>query len=219
MEDVWITVQCRKLPAIIIGCMYRHPKALTVTFDYIEDVFRLISFRGKNLFILGDFNDNLLLKDNKLSKIIKNSKLTQIIDTPTRITPTSATLLDLVITNNPEIILQHDVVPQVIADHDLISTTIDISKPKRQPIIKTLRHLRNYSQDRFCSILLRNSPDMYKILLTDNVEQQVEVFNNVFMKSLNECAPTATKVIRRPFAPWMSDTIRHAIQIRNNKVN
>ncbi len=60
---------------------------------------------------------------------------------------------------------------------------------------------------------------MYKLLLTDNVEQQVEIFNNVFIKSLEECAPIVTTVIRRPFAPWMSDTIRHAIQIRNNKQN
>ncbi len=87
IEDIWITVQCHKLPAIIIGCLYRRPKALAVTFDGIEDVFRLISFRGKSLFILGDVNDNLLLNDNKLSKIIKNSKLTEIIDRPTRITP------------------------------------------------------------------------------------------------------------------------------------
>ncbi len=50
-----------------------------------------------------------------------NNKLTQIIDKPTRITSTSATLLDLVIANNPGIVLNHVVVPQVIADHDLIS--------------------------------------------------------------------------------------------------
>ncbi len=125
IEDIWITVQCRKLRAIIIGCMYRHPIALAITFDYIENVFRLISFRGKSLFILGDFNDNLLLIDNNLGKIIKNSKLTQIIERPTRITPTSATLLDLVITNYPEIILIHDVIPQVITDHDLFSKDID----------------------------------------------------------------------------------------------
>ncbi len=37
------------------------------------------------------------------------------------------------------------------------------------------------------------------------------------MKSLDECAPKVTRVIRREFAPWMSDTIRRAIQIRNNK--
>ena len=217
IEDTWITVQCRKLPSIIIGCMYRHPKALAGTFDYIEDIFRSMSVRGKPVFILGDFNDNLFLKGNKLSKIIKSYKLTQIIDKPTRITPASATLLDLVITNKPEMILSHDVVPQVVADHELVSINVDISKPKRKPVIRTLRHLGNYNQDKFCSLLRNSSPDMYKIFLTDNVEQQVEIFNSVFIKCLDECAPTLTKVIRRPFAPWMTEDLRNAIQVRNNK--
>ncbi len=156
---------------------------------------------GNLFFFLGDFNENFHLNNNKLGKTMKNNKPTQIIDRPTRITPISATLLDLIITNNPEIILTHKVVQQVVADHNLISIKVNISNPKRKPVIKTLRYLGNHTQDRFCSILIRNSPDMYKILLTDNVEQQVEIFNIFFLTSLDECAPTITKVICRPFAP------------------
>ncbi len=100
--------------------------------------------KNKALFILGDFNDNVLTKDNKIVKIIKNNKLTQIIDKPTRVTPTSSTLLDLTITNKPGAIRTSDVVLQDIADHVLISITVDVSKPKRQPIIRTFRHLGNY---------------------------------------------------------------------------
>ncbi len=121
-----------------------------------------MSVMKKSLFILGDFNENLFLGSNKLSRLIRNNKLTQIIDKPTRITSISATLLDLVITNNPGIVLNHDVVPQVIADHDLISVEINVKKPKRQPVVRTFRHLRDYSKDIFSSILLQNSPIMNK---------------------------------------------------------
>lgn len=69
VEDERVTVQCRKLPAIIVGCVYRHPKALVASFDYIEDVFKVICLRNKKVFILGDFSDNLLDKGNKLSKV------------------------------------------------------------------------------------------------------------------------------------------------------
>ncbi len=31
VEDVRVLVHCRKLPAIIIGCVYRHPKALVAS--------------------------------------------------------------------------------------------------------------------------------------------------------------------------------------------
>ena len=73
IEDIWITVQCRKLLAIVVGCMYRYPKAPVATLDYIQDVFRLICMRNKPLFILGDLNDNLFANDNKLDKIIKTT--------------------------------------------------------------------------------------------------------------------------------------------------
>ncbi len=102
IEDVCVTVQCRKLSAIIIGCMYRHPKASATTCEYIEDVFRLISTKNKTCFILEDFNDYLLVSNGKTS-IIKDNKLTQIIDKQTRVTPTSSTLLILLLLKIPRI--------------------------------------------------------------------------------------------------------------------
>ncbi len=35
IEGVWISVQCRKFPSIIIGSIYRHPKSTQETFDYL----------------------------------------------------------------------------------------------------------------------------------------------------------------------------------------
>lgn len=196
--------------------MYRHPKALAMTYDYIEDVFRFMCLRKKPLFILGDFNENLILKDNKLSKMIKNNKLTQIVDQPTRITATTATLLDLIITNKPNLILSHDVVPETVADHDLISVTLNISKPKRKPVTRTFRHLSNYSGFNFASKLIDRSHELQNIYDTDDVNEQVKVFTNVFNKCLDQCAPTVTKVVRRPPAPWISGDLCNAIEIKNS---
>lgn len=52
IEDVWVTVQCRKMTAIIIRCIYRHAKASVATFKYIQDIFRIVSMKNKALFIL-----------------------------------------------------------------------------------------------------------------------------------------------------------------------
>lgn len=216
VEDVWLTVQCRKLPSIIIGCIYRHPKAPISSFDYIQEVFQVLSLKNKALYILGDFNDNLLAKDNKMTKIIKRNKLTQLINKPTRVTHTSSTLLDLVITNKPNAVLSCDVVPQEIADHDLTSITIDISKPKRLPVIKTFRHLGNYTKDYFCSTLLENSEHFNMILFTDDVDKQVDIFTFNFIKCLDVCAPYVTKEIKRPFAPWMNDSLQKAMKLRDD---
>ena len=215
VEDVWVKVQCRKLPAIIIGCVYRHPKSLAVSFDYIQDVFKTVCLYNKKVFILGDFNDDLLTKGNRINKVIKSNSLTQIIDRPTRTTHTSATLLDLVITNTPDVIISHDVVPEVIADHDLVSVTVNVGKPKRQRVTKAFRHLGNYDKDTFCSLLLDNVHCFNDMFFTDDVDRQVHIFNDVFIKCLDICAPTVTKVVKRQATPWMNDDIRKAMNDRN----
>ncbi len=65
---MWVAVQCRKLPAVIIWSLYRHPKASAVSFNYVEDVLRLVSLRKKSFFVFGDFNGDLLVGNNKLDK-------------------------------------------------------------------------------------------------------------------------------------------------------
>ncbi len=168
VEDIWVSVQCHMLPAIIIGCVYRHPKAPVASFEYLQDVFRQLCLCKKDFYILGDFNDDLLLKGNRLNRIIRNNNLLQLIDEPTRVTPTSATLLDLVITNNPSLVLTKNVVPQVIADHDLISIVVSIRKPKRKPLTRTFRHLGGYSSDILYTLLMSESHTLNQIMETDD---------------------------------------------------
>lgn len=216
VEDIWLNVQCRKLPSIIIGSIYRHPHSSNSTFDYLLDVFRSVCIRNKPIFILGDLNDDLLTPNSKLSKILKTTKLCQLINNPTRITPRSSTLLDVIITNKTSMVISSDVTPCEIADHELISVHVNIRKPKRQPEIKTFRSLKHYSQDMFCNSILDNVPNLNIILETDDVNRQVEVFNNVFNTCLNECAPVVTKEIRRPYAPWITDDIHSAMDVRND---
>ena len=216
VEDIFIKVQCRKLPSVIIGSMYRHPKAHANSFDYISDVFRHMCILQKPVFILGDLNDNLLSANNKLSRVITSNKLTQLISSPTRTTSTSATLIDVIITNKPELVLLADVIPSVIADHDLVTVTANISKPKRTLITKTVRDFSNYNADVFCSSLLNQSHVLNNILQTDDTNKQVDILTGVFNECVDECAPMVSKVIRRPAAPWIDDNIRQAITAKNN---
>lgn len=137
IEDLWVTVECWKLPAIIIGYMYRHPKASAAVFEYIQDVFRSISMKNKTFSVLGDFIDKFLVIDSNISKILKSNLLTQVTDKPVRVTPPSSTLLNLVNTDKADTIPSCDVVPHEVTDHDLISIILGISKPKRSPVIRT----------------------------------------------------------------------------------
>ena len=215
VEDLWLTIQCRKLPSVIIGCMYRHPHANSHSFQYVTDVFNFMRLRNKSFYVLGDFNCNFLYKNNKMEQIMKSSKLTQLIDKPTRTTSHSVTLLDMIVTNAPALALHVDVIPCPVADHDLISVTLDIAKSKRQPKIKTFRQLKNYSPEILCNLLITEGETLNKIYTTDNVDTQVQIFNEVLSKCLDLCAPLVTKEVKRPFAAWFTDDLKNLVQQKN----
>ena len=171
--------------------------------------------RNKTMFALGDLNDDLLQNNSQLSRVIKTNKLTQLINKPTRITPNSATLIDVIITNKPDILINTEVIPHPIADHELISATLNITKPKFPRKIKTIRELKNYSSDTLCNSILNNINYMNEMFLTDDVNKQASILTSVLNQCLDQCAPIVTKVISRPPSPWMNNHLKEAIQSKN----
>ena len=143
----------------------------------------------------------LTVQVSDASAVITNTKLNQLVNKPTRNTSLSSTLLDLIVTNSPALVLDHDVIAYPIADHDLLTLTVDITKPKRPPITKTFREMKNCSPELFCNVLISESNTLDNFYITDNVNTQVEIFNNVFLKSLDFCAPIVTKELKTSFAP------------------
>ena len=215
IEDVWVKIQMKKLPSIIVGAMYRHPHATSDSFDYIHEIIQRIAIDDKAIFLLGDLNDNVLDRQSKLQKIVNILNFSQLIETPTRITNTSRTLIDVAITNSKEKVLNAEVEACHVSDHELISLTVDISKPKHEKEIKTFRSKQNYSQEIFCNTLLDNIDRFNEILRTDDVNIQQDIFTTNFMSSLDSCAPIVTKTITRPPAPWLTDDIRNEMAYRN----
>ena len=207
--------QLRHFPSLIIGCFYRHPKATADSFNFISECIKSVLLRNKSFFICGDFNDDLFQTNNKMSKLISNLKLYQLVDKPTRVTANTATLLDLLITNNKNMVNCLEILPGPVADHEAISVTLNISNPKRLPIYKTFRTMRNYSQDFFCSLLINEVATLNNILNTDDIDIQTNILTSVMNVCLDKCAPLVTRQILRPPAPWISEEIKSKIRERN----
>ena len=130
VDHTWITVQSCKFPSFIIGTIYRHPHSHVDSFEHITDIFKEILLLNKPVYIVGDINENLLSINPKFSRILGSCKLLQLISKPTRITSTSSTLIDIFATNSKHMVLNSDVVPCPIADHELISITVNVRKEK-----------------------------------------------------------------------------------------
>ena len=80
------------------------------------------------IFILGDFNICWSQRSSSILKSYKNLlklfDLEQIIAEPTRITPTSSSLIDHILCNNKEKVCQSGTIPIGISDHFLTYCTI-----------------------------------------------------------------------------------------------
>ena len=104
-----------------------------------------------------------------MEQIINNTKLSQLVCKPTRTTSQSATLLDLIITNNPALVLDHNVHVCPIADHDLLTLSLNIVKPKRRPTTNTFPEMKNYSPEILCDLHLSEIKTLDNIYNTDDV--------------------------------------------------
>ena len=113
LESTFIEIINPKKSNIIIGCIYKHPNMDVTDFknNYFSQIFEIVSKEQKQVFLLGDFNINLLnYNDHQptndfLDSLASNSFIPYILH-PTRITNHSKTLIDNIFSNfiSPDII-------------------------------------------------------------------------------------------------------------------
>jgi hypothetical protein len=94
------------------------------------------------VFIIGDLNCDIL-KDNQetrvLTSLCSSLNLTQLITSPTRVTPKSSTLIDVIMTTNTGLVAESGVVENHISDHYMIFTVPELKLPKLQPALINVR--------------------------------------------------------------------------------
>ena len=108
-ESVFVEIMWPHGKNIIVGCLYRPPNASLNDFNRsVEDILSAISFENKLSYIMGDFNINILNSHshqptNEFINVMTSNSLYPLISKPTRITSSSATLIDNIFTNNLEL--------------------------------------------------------------------------------------------------------------------
>ena len=122
----WVSIQASKFKSIIVGAVYKHPNTNPDCIAYLERMLQTYSNSWKNMYMLGDLNEDLL-KVNRLEQILNKLNLYQLIKEPTRITPGSKTLIDIIITNNRDTVI-HAETSLSIADHHAVSCTINLRR-------------------------------------------------------------------------------------------
>ena len=105
-----------------------------------------------NVVFVGDFNLDVLKLGgdlNKVSDLCINLQLYQMVKSPTRITPSSSTCIDLLFSSIPEAHVVTDVIPLFISDNYMVFTVLNFKVIKQPPKIVKLRNYANFDSQAF----------------------------------------------------------------------
>ena len=85
--------------------IYRPPNTEVGYWNKVEEsIKRAKATNIKQISVLGDMNCNLLVPNSKLSEILENFNMTQLITEPTHITENSQTLIDIIATTSLDLV-------------------------------------------------------------------------------------------------------------------
>ena len=197
----------------LVSCCYKPPNGNTMNLsEHLINIFQHATSENKLFFILGDFNLNCL--DFGESSEIKNfyngifeHGAIPLITRPTRVTNTTATLIDNILTNCVfDISLKKGIIKTSITDHFPIFAAITISKTK-QSIKKIKIKKRNFddsNKSAFREELIQT--DWSFLHFHENPNIMYEEFLKIFSKIYDKYFPlleieVKTKDIKNP---WMS---------------
>lgn len=198
----------------VIAVVYRSPNSSECEFCiHLSEWFDQMLLANPNIVIVGDFNIDLL-KDNtykrRMSEIMINSNCKQLLNKPTRITETTRTLVDYVLTPI-EREISADTVPDIkISDHESIVVKIPVQK-KNEPKsdIKSI-DLFKYDKNLFKSLMQRKCENMINISDCSRLSKKLQ-------KSLAECVSELT--VRKRIFPrdnkWFTIELQ---ELKNKKV-
>ena len=130
-----LKLSIQEVNPFIVATWYRPPNSPFELFSTFEDFVGKLDADGKEYYIMGDFNCNMLpasfynADTQALLNITDIYNLKQLITELTRITPLSSTVIDVTFTNLPDNTTCSGVSPIGISDHSLIYVYRKISSP------------------------------------------------------------------------------------------
>lgn len=136
--------------------------------------------------------------------------LKNLITVSTRVTTTSESLIDLVLTNNKRRVLKHGVVDAQISDHSLIYTFLQTYRSRKV----CFRTLKNFDAKKLIDDL--NKVPFHIMEIFDDTDDKLHIFESLYNEVLNEHAPIKSVHIHGNQVPFMNDQWRKAICHRNH---
>lgn len=217
LELLFLNVKIRNI-ILLICVIYRAPSSnLFNCVEYMDDVLSFISPQYENIIFLGDINVDQL-GENCFGYCLSSYDFSQVISEPTRVTSSSAKLIDVIFINKPEFISNTGVInADLISDHQLVFCSLNITLQKPKPKEVTYRDFKNLSREHFLVDL--NSIYWDNIFYINNIDDKVAYLTNNILSLFDNHAPYITSRITKSYAPWLTGNVKFLMKERNKALS
>lgn len=215
LEQLWIKIQLNN-KSLAFGNIYRPPTGnLRLCVDQLDDVLSTIVPVVDDVICVGDVNVNLFNLNNPISDTFNAYSFLQLINEPTRVTSTTASLLDPIFVSSSEMISKSGLINcDAISDHHLVFCDLIFKNRKLLDKIITFRDFKNFNNDRFANDL-HNLP-WHTIIEASDIDNKVAIFNDMIINLFNVHAPLRVVRVTKGKAPWLTDTLKLIMKRRDN---
>ena len=229
MESVFIEVPNSSIGLsknVIIGVIYRPPGSNISNFnDTFTSILDIIKAEKKFCYLLGDWNINLLNYESHnytadFIDMLYSYSFAPVINRPTRITASTASIIDNIFTNNQPALINSSqgILMTDITDHfpvfhisnDIIRSPNDVDE--NTYIVKRSFTDRNKLtfQDELAKI------DWNSIYTIENAQEAFSAFHVKLYDIFNKCFPKRRILVKyNNRKPWLTDELKAAIKHKN----
>ena len=211
VECMWLEYKEEHKAPIFICFLYRNPDEKADWFTYYADMMDSVysTYPETEVLLLGDFNIDLFSSHPQWTRICDSLGLSQLIQSPTRITASSSTLIDHIYTNNPKVITKSYVSNLSVSDHYPISCirSPPQSRNNRKPhSYITFRSFKHFDQNAFASDL--STAPFSSVYDYSDPDLALATWYRTFLTIVDKHAPHRTKRVRQQqLPPWLSSNI------------
>ena len=219
MELFGLKLTLKNCKSFVVGVLYRLPDSSKYSnknfLKSLSDVLNKISYEDKETILMGDINCDYL-KDND-HREIKNYFVSygykQLIEKATRITETSETLIDVILTNSRETIRNYKTVLSSDSDHDIIAVIRKKLTPRYSPRTIYSRNYKNYNTNVIKNELRNLNWEHVTSCRDSNICWQY--IKDILLKYADTHAPLTKKTIKGKPCPWLTEEIKKQMNDRD----
>ena len=209
VESTFVEISIKGSKSLLIGTLYRPPSKpadfIETIKDHITNVIDTCS--NCNIVITGDFNSDLLNKDKKkkIDQLCKEVQLNSLIYTPTRVTQTSKTCLDLILVSDKDKVFATGNIPVGFSDHNLVFMSYKTYHVKVKPKIVKTRTYRKFNASAYENDL--NNCNWNLVFQETDPNAAWCTFKDIVKEICDKHAPIVEVRVKGNQPAWFNDEI------------